>query len=604
MNSSQEHIIPLMGKGMHGKSWQLRTEGNTEIVEKFGACNCDYYKACANNGSVWDEAKREFDWHGTGRVNIAHEAIDRHATSWRRNKVALYWEGPNKENAKYTFSEMKLLSDRFANVLRKAGAKKGDRIFVYLPRIPELYISAVSIAKIGAIFAPLFGGFRAEAVRDRLNDCGAGMIITTPDMKRLGIDAIRKEVPTLKTIIICQAPESFKFGEGELSYDAEMAYASEEHETEWCHLEDPVIMHYTSGTTGKSKGVIHVHNAMIGHYITTKWVQDLRDDDVYWCTADPGWVTGTSYGIFGPWLTGASQVVYAGRFSADAWYSIIDKYKVTVWYTAPTALRMLMKAGEDVARRYQLKSLRFITSVGEPLNPEVIRWGMKVYDLPIHENYWMTETGCNVIANFYSLPLKVGAMGKAFPGITAAVVDDKGNLLPPGVPGNLVIKPGWPSMMRGIWNNPEKYKEYFRIPGWYVTGDSAYMDADGYFWFMGRVDDVIKTSGERVGPFEVESALLEHPAVAEAGVIGKPDPLYGNIIKAFIALKPGYEGTEELKREISGFVKSKLAAHAFPKEIEFMAGLPKTRSGKIMRRVLKAQELGLPLGDLATLDDD
>ena len=290
---------------------------------------------------------------------------------------------------------------------------------------------------------------------------------------------------------------------------------------------------------------------MIGHYITTKWVQDLRDDDVYWCTADPGWVTGTSYGIFGPWLNGASQVVYAGRFSADAWYSIIDKYKATVWYTAPTALRMLMKAGDDVVDRYSLKSLRYITSVGEPLNPEVIRWGMKVYDLPIHENYWMTETGCNVIANFYSLPLKVGAMGKPFPGIQAAVVDDKGNLLPPGVPGNLVIKPGWPSMMRGIWNNPEKYREYFRIPGWYVTGDSAYMDTDGYFWFMGRVDDVIKSSGERVGPFEVESALLEHPAVAEAGVIGKPDPLYGNIIKAFIALKPGFDGTEELKRKSS-----------------------------------------------------
>ncbi len=604
MNSIPEHGIPLMSKNIHGKSWQLRTENNIEIVEKFGSCNCDYHKAYANNGFVWDEVKKEFDWHNTGRVNIAHEAIDRHAQSWRKNKVALYWEGPNKEHAKYTFSEMKLQSDKFANVLRKAGAKKGDRIFVYLPRIPELYVSAVAIAKIGGIFVPLFGGFRAEAVRDRMNDCGAEMVVTTPDMKQLGIDPIRKEVPTLKTIIVCRAPESFKFGEGELSYDAEMMYAPEEHETEWCHLEDPVIMHYTSGTTGKSKGVIHVHNAMIGHYITTKWVQDLRDDDVYWCTADPGWVTGTSYGIFGPWLTGASQVVYAGRFSADAWYGIIDKYKVTVWYTAPTALRMLMKAGDEVIKRYNMKSLRFITSVGEPLNPEVIRWGMKVYDLPIHENYWMTETGCNVIANFYGLPLKVGAMGKPFPGITASVVDDKGNLLPPGVPGNLVIKPGWPSMMRGIWNNPEKYKEYFRIPGWYVTGDSAFMDTDGYFWFMGRVDDVIKTSGERVGPFEVESALLEHPAVAEAGVIGKPDPLYGNIIKAFIALKPGFEGTEELKREISDFVKSKLAAHAFPKEIDFKTSLPKTRSGKIMRRVLKAQELGLPLGDLATLDDE
>ncbi len=476
MSASENFAIPSTSRGISGKSWQLRNENNIEIVEKFGICNCDYHKANNNNGSVWDDVKKEFDWHYTGRVNIAHEAIDRHAASWRKNKVALYWEGPNKEHSKYTFSELKLLSDKFANVLRKAGAKKGDRIFVYLPRIPELYISAIAIAKIGGIFAPLFGGFRAEAVRDRMNDCGAEMVVTTPDMKRLGIDSIRHEVPTLKTIIVCQAPESYKFGEGELSYDAEMMYAPEEFEMEWCHLEDPVIMHYTSGTTGKSKGVIHVHNAMIGHYITTKWVQDLRDDDVYWCTADPGWVTGTSYGIFGPWLNGASQVVYAGRFSADAWYSIVDKYKVTVWYTAPTALRMLMKAGDDVVKRYSLKSLRYITSVGEPLNPEVIRWGMKVYDLPIHENYWMTETGCNMIANFYSLPLKPGSMGKPFPGIQAAVVDDKGNVLPPGVPGNLAIKPGWPSMMRGIWNNPEKYREYFRIPGWYVTGDSAYMD--------------------------------------------------------------------------------------------------------------------------------
>ncbi len=590
-------------KGISGKSWQVRRVGSVDVVEKFGACNLDYHKTCGSNW-CFDEAKKDFDWNYTGQVNIAHEAIDRHAASWRKNKVALYWEGPNREHEKYTFSELKTLSDKFGNVLRKAGVKKGDRVFVYLPRIPELYISAVAIAKVGAIFAPLFGGFRAEAVRDRMNDCGASMVITTPDMKRLGIDPIRAEVPTLNTILICKADANYKYREGELNFDAEMTYASEDFKMEWCHLEDPVIMHYTSGTTGKSKGVFHVHNAMIGHYITTRWVQDLRDDDVYWCTADPGWVTGTSYGIFGPWLCGASQVVYAGRFTADAWYSVIERHKVTVWYTAPTALRMLMKAGDEVVQKYHLNSLRYITSVGEPLNPEVIRWGMKVYDLPIHENYWMTETGCNMIANFYNLPLKIGSMGKPFPGIQAAVVDDKGTILPPGVPGNLVIKPGWPSMMRGIWNNEEKFNEYFRIPGWYVTGDSACVDTDGYFWFMGRVDDVIKTSGERVGPFEVESGLLEHPAVAEAGVIGKPDPLYGNIIKAFITLKPGYEGTEELKRGISEFVKNKLAAHAFPKEIEFSPSLPKTRSGKIMRRVLKAQELGLPLGDLATLDDE
>jgi acetyl-CoA synthetase len=574
-----------------------------EIVEMVGECNVCYDEVC-RNGFCFDDVKKEFDWYRTGKVNIAYEAIDRHARSWRKNKVALYWEGADGSDRKYTFQELKIRTDKLANVLKNAGVKKGDRVFVYLPRIPELYASAIAIAKVGAIFAPLFGGFRAEAVRDRINDAGACMVITTPEMKRLGIDPIRKEIPTVKNILLCNIPRNYDLEPGDLSYDAEMIYASEQFEPEWCDLEDPVIMHYTSGTTGKSKGVVHVHNAMIGHYITTKWVQDLKDDDVFWCTADPGWVTGTSYGIFGPWLNGASQVVYAGRFSPEAWYWVIDKYKVTVWYTAPTALRMLMKAGEEVAKKYRLDSLRYITSVGEPLNPEVIRWAMRVYGLPIHENYWMTETGCNVIANFYSLPLKIGSMGKPFPGIEAAVVDDKGRVLPPGVPGNIVIKPGWPSMMRGIWNNPQKYSEYFRIPGWYMTGDSGFVDADGYFWFTGRIDDVIKTSGERVGPFEVESALLEHPAVAEAGVIGKPDPLYGNIIKAFISLKPGYEGTDELKREISDFVKTKLAAHAFPREIEFKPNLPKTRSGKIMRRVLKAMELGQPLGDLATLDDE
>lgn len=580
----------------------MRCENGIEIVDKTGACNCDYNKVC--DCFSFEDVKKDFDWYYTGQVNIAHEAIDKHAKTWRKNKVALYWEGPDKEHAKYTFQELKTLTDKFANVLKMAGVKKGDRIFTYLPRIPELYISAISITKTGAIFAPLFGGFRAEAVRDRMNDCGAKIVITTPDMKRIGIDEIRDQVPTLEKIILCDAPEGYKFNNDELSFDAEMTYAPEEFNMEWCSLEDPCIMHYTSGTTGKSKGVVHVHNAMIQHYITTKWVQDLRDDDVYWCTADPGWVTGTSYGIFGPWLNGASQVVYSGRYSPDIWYSVIDKYKVTVWYTAPTALRMLMKAGDEVIKNYCLKSLRYITSVGEPLNPEVIRWGIKVYGLPIHENYWMTETGANMIANFMGLPLKIGSMGKPFPGIKASVIDDNGKELPPGIPGNLAIKPGWPSMMRSIWNNPAKYQEYFRIQGWYLTGDSAFIDSEGYFWFTGRVDDVIKTSGERVGPFEVESALLEHPAVAEAGVIGKPDPLYGEIIKAFITLKAGHDGTEELKREISDFVKKRLAAHAFPREIEYKSNLPKTRSGKIMRRVLKAQELGLPVGDLATLDDE
>jgi acetyl-CoA synthetase len=348
---------------------------------------------------------------------------------------------------------------------------------------------------------------------------------------------------------------------------------------------------------------------MIGQYLTTKWVLDVRDDDIYWCTADPGWVTGTSYGIFGPWLNGVSQVVYEGRFDAERWYSIIEKYKVTIWYTAPTALRMLMAAGDEVIKKYDLSSLRHICSVGEPLNPEVIRWGLRVYGLPIHDNWWMTETGQILIANYPSMPIRLGSMGKPFPGIQAGIVDDKGREVPPKTIGNLVIKPGWPAMMRDVWRGKwkehaeEKYKEYFKFPGWFLTGDSAYMDEDGYFWYQGRVDDVIKTAGERVGPFEVESCLVEHPAVAAAGVIGKPDPMRGEIIKAFVQLREGYAPSEDLKRELMEHVKKRLAAHAYPREIEFRDKLPITRSGKIMRRVLRAWELGLPTGDLSTLEE-
>jgi acetyl-CoA synthetase len=364
-----------------------------------------------------------------------------------------------------------------------------------------------------------------------------------------------------------------------------------------------MILHYTSGSTGKPKGVLHVHGAMVQHYITGKYGIDFQDNDIYWCTADPGWVTGTSYGIFSPWLNGATNLIRGGRFSTDGWYRTIQDYRITLWYSAPTAFRMLMAAGDETVAKYDLSSLRHILSVGEPLNPEVIRWGQKVYKQRIHDNWWMTETGGHMIVNFPSMDIRPGSMGKPFPGTQAAIIDDQGNELPPNSLGNLALRAGWPSMMRRIWNNPTKYEEYFRLSGWYVSGDSAFMDEDGYFWFQGRVDDVINTSGERVGPFEVESKLVEHPAVAEAGVIGKPDPLRGEIIKAFIALREGFEASPELLEEIKLFVKNGLSAHAAPREMEVITKLPKTRSGKIMRRVLKAQELGLPTGDLSTIED-
>jgi len=362
-------------------------------------------------------------------------------------------------------------------------------------------------------------------------------------------------------------------------------------------------MHYTSGSTGKPKGVLHVQKAMLGHLITGRWVLDMCEDDVYWCTADPGWVTGTSYGIFAPWLNGATNLIRGGRFNAADWYETIQRFRVNIWYSAPTAFRMLMAVGEDVVQRYDLSSLRHVLSVGEPLNPEVVWWGWKTYGRRIHDNWWMTETGHILVSNYPSMTIRPGSMGRPIPGVYATIVDDEGKEVPPNTLGNLVIKPGWPGMMRTIWKQPERYETYFRIPGWYVTGDSAYQDPDGYFWFQGRVDDLIITAGENVGPFEVESCLVEHPAVAEAGVIGKPDVMRGHIIKAFISLREGHVASDELKNEIQKFVRQKLAAHAVPREIEFRAKLPKTRSGKIMRRVLKALELGLPTGDLSTLED-
>ncbi|MBT2683993.1 acetate--CoA ligase [Bacillus sp. ISL-37] len=546
----------------------------------------------------WSEAEKEFSWSETGRVNMAYEAIDRHAEGFRKNKIALYYQdGVRKE--KYTFKEMKELSNKAGNVFKTyADVEKGDRVFIFMPRSPELYFAVLGAVKLGAIVGPLFEAFMEGAVRDRLEDSGAKVLVTTPELlERVPVD----ELPDLKHILL--VGDNIEENDKYVDFKQKLSEASKKLDIEWVDRTDGLILHYTSGSTGKPKGVLHVHNAMIQHYQTAKWVLDLKEEDVYWCTADPGWVTGTSYGIFGPWLAGTSNVIIGGRFNPETWYKMIEEYGVTVWYSAPTAFRMLMGAGDEVVKKFDLSCLRHILSVGEPLNPEVVRWGMKVFNLRIHDTWWMTETGAQLICNYPSMEIKPGSMGKPIPGVKAAIVDDQGNELPPYRMGNLAIQKGWPSMMHTIWNNPQKYESYFMPGDWYVSGDSAYMDEDGYFWFQGRIDDVIMTSGERVGPFEVESKLVEHPAVAEAGVIGKPDPVRGEIIKAFIALRDGYEQSDELIEEIRQFVKKGLAAHAAPREIEFRDKLPKTRSGKIMRRVLKAWELDLPTGDLSTMED-
>lgn len=566
------------------------------IPAQEGNHNLQNYEKLRENFS-WDDMKKNFSWNKTGKVNIAYEAIDRHAENPnKKDQVALLYSSPDREE-RMTFAQISEQSNQFANVLKKYGVNKGDRVFLFLPRSPEFYVSFFGILKTGAIAGPLFEAFMEQAVRDRLQDSEASVLITAPELlERVPQD----DLPDLKKIVL--VGEHNETSDKYIDYASEMKQASSDFAIEWVDLEDGMVIHYTSGSTGKPKGVYHVHNAMIQHYTTAEWVLDLKDDDVYWCTADPGWVTGTSYGIFAPWLKGVTNVIRGGRFTPDDWYGTLDKFKVTVWYTAPTALRKLVSAGEDVVKKYDLSSLRHILSVGEPLNPEVITWGLKAFDLRIHDTWWMTETGAQMICNIPALEIRPGSMGKPIPGIEASIVDNEGNELPPNQMGNLAIKQGWPSMMRKIWKRPEKFESYF-INGWYVSGDSAFRDEDGYFWFQGRLDDVINTSGERVGPFEVESKLLEHPAVAEAGVIGKPDPERGEIIKAFITLNEGYQDSPELLEEIRQFIKTGLSAHAAPRELEVKDTIPKTRSGKIMRRLLKSWELGLPTGDTSTLEE-
>ncbi|MDO8674215.1 MAG: acetate--CoA ligase [Dehalococcoidia bacterium] len=559
--------------------------------------------AAARKEFDWDQASGLLDGLAGGGLNLAHEAIDRHANGSRRDKAALLWEGKDGTTERYSFGDLQRLTNRFANVLTSLGVEKGDRVFTFLDRIPEIYVAAFGTLKAGAVIGPLFSAFGPDPVRDRLLDSGAKVLVTSPSLRRR-IASILPELSDLKHIIIVSREKSpVALSPGEVSYDEAMAGASDRFETVTTTKDDYSIIHYTSGTTGKPKGAVHAHGAALGHLITAKFALDLQDADIYWCTADPGWVTGTSYGMSGPWTNGVTQVVYEGGFGASAWYSVLQRYKVTVWYTAPTAIRMLMKAGEVLPGRYDLSSLRHVCSVGEPLNPEAVVWGQRNLGLPIHDNWWQTETGNILIANYPVSDIKPGSMGKPFPGITAAIIDDGQQEVPAGVEGHLAIRPGWPAMFRTYWKNNELYESRFKN-GWYITGDKAKMDEDGYFWFVGRVDDVINTAGHLVGPFEVESALLEHPAVAEAGVIGKPDPIAMEVVKAFVALKEGYKPSEELRHELMRFSRQKLAAAVAPREIDFLDSLPKTRSGKIMRRLLKARELGLPEGDTSTLEED
>jgi acetyl-CoA synthetase len=551
---------------------------------------------------TWERARRELDGLPGGRgLNIAHEAVDRHAAGARRDKVAIRWLGLHGEARDLTFADLARGSNRFANVLARLGVGAGDRVYALTGRIPELYFVALGTWKARAVLCTLFAAFGPEPIRARMAIGEARVLVTTEALYRRKIAPIRSELPKLEHVLVVGRPGL----PGTRDLAPLMEAAAEAFEIPPTDPEDMALLHFTSGTTGTPKGAVHVHGAVVAHHVTGRLALDLHPHDVFWCTADPGWVTGTSYGIIAPLTSGVTSVVDEADFDAVRWYEILEREKVSVWYTAPTAIRMMMKAGLDLARGRKLPALRFLSSVGEPLNPEAVRWGVEAFGLPFHDNWWQTETGGIMVANFAAMDIRPGSMGRPMPGIEAAIVaatpDGVRVIQEPGVQGELALKASWPSMFRGYLNEPERYKKCF-ADGWYLTGDLAKRDPDGYYWFVGRKDDVIKTSGHLVGPFEVESVLMEHPAVAEAGVIGKPDPVALEVVKAFVALKQGYAPSEALTRELLAHARKRLGAAVAPKEIAFADGLPKTRSGKIMRRLLKARELGLPEGDISTLE--
>ena len=561
----------------------------------------------------YDAFCRTFDWQNERRqlsglpggqgLNIAHEAVDRHAAGPLKDTIALRWIRKDKSVLDLTYAGLQKRSARFANVLGRLGVAKGDTVFSFAGRIPELYVTAFGTLKKTAVFCPLFSVFGPEPVWQRLSRGNAKVLVTTTSLFHKTVEQILDRLPALQYILLTDA--GAPVSERILSLPALMNEAPDQFAIPPTDPEDPALLHFTSGTTGMPKGALHVHNAVLTHYATGKYVLDFHEGDVFWCTADPGWVTGTSYGIIAPLVNGVTNIVDEEEFDAARWYSILEEQKVNIWYTAPTAIRRLMRMDIRPLEQYHLEKLRLMLSVGEPLNPEAVLWGEKMFGMPFLDNWWQTETGGIMIANYRSMKVKPGSMGKPLPGVEAAIADVSETgiqiISDPGKQGHLVLKKGFPSMFRTYLHEEERYEKCFR-GDWYVTGDLAKIDADGYFWFIGRADDIIKTSGHMVGPFEVESTLMEHPAVAEAAVIGKPDPTIGELVKAFVVLKTGNAASDDLKLDITAFARKKMGPAVAPKEIAFIDSLPKTRSGKILRRLLKARELGLPEGDLSTLE--
>ena len=553
----------------------------------------------------WAEIGHKLEVIPNGEINIAQLATDLHANSIHAEKSAFRFLAADGGTRNVSYRELAGLTDRFGNALKSLGVVKGDRVFVLCGRICELYVAVLGALKIGAVVSPLFQSFGPEPIRSRIAQAAGKVLITTASIYQGKVAALRQELPSLQHVLLIDDLDAGAISDT-LDLRALLDAAPDTPALVPTGPEDPALLHFTSGTTGLPKGAIHVHGAVLTHYATARTALDLQPDDVFWCTADPGWVTGSSYGIIAPLVLGATSIVDEADFDPLRWIHILENERVNVWYTAPTAIRLLMRSGPKLFAGHHFPDLRFIASVGEALNPEAVCWGLEAFGRPIHDNWWQSETGGIMIANTAAQDIKPGSMGRPLPGIAAHVVRHQAGepvtvIEMPDTVGELALETGWPSMFRGYLNQPERYRECFS-GNLYLTGDLVRRDADGYYWFVGRSDDVIKSSGHLIGSFEVESVLMEHPAVAEAGVIGKPDALAGEVIKAFVVLKSEIAPSEDLRLELMAHARRRLGAAVAPKEIAFEPALPHTRSGKIMRRLLKARELGLPEDDSSTLE--
>jgi acetyl-CoA synthetase len=596
-----------------------------------------YRQSIADPETFWSGIAKELEWFSPWQrvlewnypwakwfvgatCNISYNCLDRHVKTWRKNKVAVVWVGEQGEERVFTYGELFRQVNRCANALKALGLRQGDRVTIYLPKIPEQIVAMLACARIGVIHSVVYSGFSAPALESRIQDAGSRLVITADvgydrgkavNLKSV-VDQAVANCGCVETVVVVrrEQPGISLSSPKEIDWQNWLRGEKATCPAEPLDSETPLYILYTSGTTGKPKGVVHVHGGyMVGTYITTKYVFDLKEDDVYFCVADPGWVTGHSYIVYGPLLNGATILTAEGKPdypSPGRWWDLIERYGVSIFYTTPTAIRLLMKYGEEWPKKHDLASLRILGSVGEPINPEAWEWFHRVTggNCPIMDTWWQTETGMILVTPFPSVPLKPGSATRPFLGIQADVVDKAGIPLPTNAGGFAVIKNPWPAMMRTIYKDPDRYKTYWNtIPNCYTAGDVCRKDEDGYLWFMGRADDVIKVAGNRIGTAEVESALVSHPAIAEAAVIGKPHKTAGEAIKAFVILKQGYHQSPELIQSMKDHVLEELAKIAVPHEIDIVPSLPKTRSGKIMRRVLKAKELGQDPGDISTIED-